>query len=86
MSKRDWSQFKTSGGICGDGGFYSEWLKSGLLRLFALEKVLGNFYGFVSTFKPVKCVLQVDGKTLGCYSYLSLIKHSYNYCSCSSLK
>lgn len=69
-------------GIREDGVFYAEWLKSGALTLFALEKVLGNFCGFVSVLKPVQYVFQVDGKTLGCssplgYSYLCVIKHSY---------
>lgn len=27
LSEGGWSRFKTSGGIYGDGGFYSEWLK-----------------------------------------------------------
>jgi len=61
--------------------FYTAWLKSGVLVLFAMEKVLGNFYIFINTFKPVQCVFQFDGKTLGCssllgYSYLGLIKCS----------
>lgn len=58
-------------------------LKSGAFALFALQKVLGNFCGFVKALKVVQCVVQVDGKTLGCssplgYSYLSGIKHSYS--------
>lgn len=69
-------------GICEDGAFYTEGLKSGAFTLFSLQKVLGNFYGLANVLKPMQCVFQVDGKTQWCssplgYSYLGVIKHSY---------
>lgn len=49
-------------GICEEGAFYTEGLKSGAFTLFALQKVLGNFYGFVNALKPLQYVFQVDAK------------------------